>query len=496
MPTRRLVCLLLALSLAGCRSDPKIDADALTAARDPRLSTPQRAAAVERAWQDAQAGRTNRTAVRGDLKDVAWSVDLPPPVRLAALRAVIEDQDPALEPDSRSMLRLMLPREPAPEVTAYLADQARLKGWTDATPALVRSLSRPRAGERIDARPEHRALAALHPDRSVTELVYDVFRNPPDAKTLAVVTPDRVRADAWDLLARLDPTGQARAALLSSPDAATDPSLELMRTAQRDLRVLPLTGDEYLWLVSLASPTSRASRAWWAETAAVVAQLDAGRVGKLQLRHLEPIRLAARLTPDRLARSRDELLSQVEIRLADRPVRTRARGVRDAGAPTPERLAAWRDRLSWGDLVTILAIDDALRDPAVRASLLAQRDLDQADTRAEYGGLLRGDAPGDRPFAAVLYPPREGERAGDREFVAPPDMLEQGDLALAHYHFHAQSIQNAEYASPSPPDFAYAARFGRTCLVITSIASTTLSADYLQPDGVVLDLGDVRAPAR
>ena len=73
-------------------------------------------------------------------------------------------------------------------------------------------------------------------------------------------------------------------------------------------------------------------------------------------------------------------------------------------------------------------------------------------------------------------------------------MIEQGDRSLAHYHFHAQEPRNSSYAGPSPADLAYAARLGRTCLVFTSVGSDTLNADLYQPDGVVLDLGELRRP--
>ena len=44
-------------------------------------------------------------------------------------------------------------------------------------------------------------------------------------------------------------------------------------------------------------------------------------------------------------------------------------------------------------------------------------------------------------------------------------------------------------------DLAYAARYGRSCVVFTSVSGGVLNADLYFPDGVVLDLGEVREPS-
>lgn len=486
------VGLVLALAiLAGCRSGTSVaERDPLTAARESRLSVAQRTDAVKRAWAEATAGKTNRAAVRTDLKDLAWSVDLPAPVRIEALSAIFSDESSAA--DNQNLARLMLPREPEPTVTARLAQEAGSRGWVETTPALVRSLSRERAKSPDAQRPEYLALRTLHPQEDVASVVKQVLLAPPkDDAGSTLASPDRIRADAWDLLKRLDPDGSVRAGILVDVERTTssDAGLEALRAGLKDLRVAPLSGDEYLWLLELRRGRDKARSGWWSETSGVVAQLPTERVGRLQIRHLEPIRWSAKARPERLAMSRDELLSEVRSRLSKRDVIFRSRRERDAAPPAPERLSAWENRLSWGDLIAVLAVDDAVRSPGVVRSLLTQRDMDRADERAEYGGLLRVDGAGAEGFAAVLYPPREGERRGDNEFVASPDMMEQGDHALAHYHFHAQQVRYSEYAGPSPVDLGYAGRYGRTCVVFTSIGSTTLNVDYYQPDGIVLDLG-------
>ena len=48
----------------------------------------------------------------------------------------------------------------------------------------------------------------------------------------------------------------------------------------------------------------------------------------------------------------------------------------------------------------------------------------------------------------------------------------------------------------STSSFDYAAKFGRACVVFTGISRDLLDADAYFPSGVVVDLGEVRAPAR
>ena len=149
--------------------------------------------------------------------------------------------------------------------------------------------------------------------------------------------------------------------------------------------------------------------------------------------------------------------------------------------------------MSWGDLLTVLVVDEALSDVGVRRALVGHADLDFKDKTTEYGGLLGFQA--DAKPRVVLFPPRPGQRQGDQKFIASDDMLAASDLALAHYHFHAQKRQNGDYAGPSEGDMVYAARYGRTCLVLTSLGERELAVDLYQPDGVILDLGDFSAGA-
>jgi len=125
-------------------------------------------------------------------------------------------------------------------------------------------------------------------------------------------------------------------------------------------------------------------------------------------------------------------------------------------------------------------------------------EFDRRDETTEYGGTVDAsptDLPGQRAvMRAVLYQPRPGQRVSDTTFIASDDMISASDRSLAHFHYHAAERNNAAYAGPSLEDMEYASRFGRSCLVVTSLGSDELAVDYYQPGGIVIDLGLIAAP--
>ncbi|MBL9032247.1 MAG: hypothetical protein JNM80_11145 [Phycisphaerae bacterium] len=493
--TIRVVAVGSLMTLGACAS-ARPDPDPMSQVRDSKLSTAARIKAIDRRWASASEGARERQAAREDLKTVAGPGAWPAPLRLAAMRALADDRSEQGEADTKRLAILMLPRETDPGMTTLLSGLAAERGWTDATPALVRSLGRwnPRVAD--TERPEAKAIRTLNPDRPLAEVVWGVFVAPPEERsTLRPVSAERIRADAWDLLSRLDPTGDQRAAWLSTaPEEATGAIADL-RACVRDLRCAPLTGDELRWLGSLRDFTKPANRSWWEAATAAVGSTDPERTGRLQLRHIAAIHWAAAHGSPWLSADRATLLAELKSKLASRPVHRRVRGERESRAPSSERLADVAATISWGDLLVALVVDKSLGGTRLARTLRAQAEMDREDTSAEYGGLLVASPPNaDPPFNAVLYPPRPGDRRGDREFVASADMIAQSDHALAHYHYHAQKARNVEYAGPSQADILYAARLGRACVVFTSIRADTLNADLYLPGGEVIDLGTVVSP--
>lgn len=499
--------------LAGCSSAPS--PDPLLDVRNPELSISKRIRAVDASVQLAAAGEIEPQALRRALKSLAWSDSTAPELRVACLEALLDDRTPEGQADTRAMIRLMLPRERNTRVVHMLAQEAVARGWTDVTPSLVRRYAFPQKGVPDENRVERAAIQALHPTRPVEETVFDVFlsagRSPgEEASEGPGEEPDsgfganwvlRTRVDAWDLLARLDKDGALRLRLFgveASRAATDDPLLGDMHACLRDLGTLPLTGEELRWLTQLRDEADAASLRWWDEARAAVSPLSAEQRHGLRLRHAEPVRWAAAHRAEWMGMSRSALLSELQRRMLGREVTHRSGEWGTRGRGAEESLSAWSDTLAWGDILTLLVVDEATRDPRVVRSIARQAEGDRADRTTEYGGLIHSyDVPGADAglFRAVLYPPRAILRRGDAEFTASPEMIADGARALAHYHLHAQRENSRAFAGPSPGDLDYAARTGRTCVVFTTLGGGEIGVDCYFSGGVVVDLGRVSAAA-
>ncbi len=483
------VCAASLVLASGCDTTTRAKDNPLGTAAN-RTETPyMRKVAVDTIREQRAKGEgANPQAV---LKDIAWAFKDPPAVRAAAVDALLNDPDPAIAADAREMGRLLLPRDPSREVVNLLCRTAMERGWTEYIPALVRSAARPVPESDDATRSELVALRALGGGRSVEQIAFDVFMTPPKATDDKLDWQMRSRADAWDLLARLDADGSKRAQLLAAAESpGEDPILAALGACRRDLRTVPLSGDELTWLASLRKPEKKDNTAWWREAAAAVAQVPTD-VGDLRLRHVEAIRWAAAYRPQLLKSSRAELLGQIKSMLAKRTTHRRVEKEGPNTGPIPSELIENREsELSWGDCLSIIVIDGAMREPQVVAAFFAQAQGDAADTTTEYGGLLAFKR-GSEKATCMCYPPRPAQRQGDERFVASDDMIAAGDLALAHYHFHVQREKNEDYAGPSARDLDYATRFGRSCIVFTSVRRGVMNADYYQPGNTVIDLGEI-----
>lgn len=481
-----LLSALVLILVAGCSgSGETTSGDPLVDARNEKLATWRRVDAVKAAWADPDPVR--RASVRESLKDQLWSSQTPPDVRVTIIDLFAADPNPAGLADTRRELRSMLPVEPDREIVSAICRKVVTGQWTEFAPAVVRSYARPVEKVPDDKRAERIALQSIAPDRTPERVAFDVFLRPPDDQPDAPVKlRERTRQAAWDLLARLDPSGDQRRQWLdqASPD---EPVVRDMRRLLADLRVVPISGGEIAWMTALFDPADTRAAQWLAQTQPIVASLTAQQAQGLRLRHLEPIRWASTNRTAWLAASRAELLAELESRLKGRTFRERGE-TKSFARPVPSRLRDWSDRLSWPDLVAILAVDDAFLAPAAKDAVFTQVDADQRDDTTEYGGviLLRDDAP-----RFVMYMPRGSERMGDRRFIASEELIDAGRLALAQYHFHVQTWRNSDFAGPSVEDLQFAARHGRTSLVLSGIAEGELNVDLYQPDGVVLDLGNI-----
>ncbi len=490
-----------ALVLGACGGGSKVSRDPLSDMQDSSRDPRDRAAAVDAAWGQAAGDPVRVAGVQRSLKTIAWNANESPALRVKALETLMNDSDAKVVEDAREMGRLMLAREVSRQVVVYLCKTAGERGWTDYVPSIVRSYSRPSPVLIKEAeRAENIALRELNPGKTVQEVAFEMFVSPPEMPpAYGVDWPQRLRADAWDVLARIDREGELRQQLMDRITSVpqSDPLLANMALCARELHAMPIAGMELAWLTSLRDPAKKGNAAWWSEASGVIARLrqeHSGTMGDARyfsLRHLEAIRWASEHRSAWLAMDKTALVGEVQGRLKSR--RTTIRKWGSTQAPYSELLKDTAGRLRWADLLTMLVIDEALRSGGVATALGRQAELDRKDTTTEYGGIViaRG-RDGEARFEAVLYPPRPGQRRGDQHFVASDDMIGSSDLALAHYHFHTQTWANSDYAGPSPEDLEYTAKSGRNCVVLTGVSEGVVDVDYYQPDGVVVDLGELK----
>lgn len=501
-----LLALLLCLGLIGCSSSAaaRVEREPLTILRNPQRPLAEREAAADSAWKQAQRSPEDKAAVRATFKEMVWSASLPSSLRGKLYKHLAEDPDPASIEDTRRLTRLMIPREPSREMEVYLCQTAGAKGWTDCIPALIRSYSRPVPLVRDEDRCERIALIELGGSTPLIETVFAVFLNPPDED------PDspadyraRTRADAYDVLGRLDVSGAYRKRLLEDPSLAGDdqPVVALLRRSMSQLKVIPISGEELRWLERLADPKNVRNAAWWSEVQGIVASMPPEKLDGLQMRHLEPLRVAALYHRDLFEKDRATLASEMKSAVGGRKTVQRSNEAQGIVKAPKEQIEVWEHGLSWGDWLTISLLDRAVRQKDFIERLFVYVGIDREDRTTEYGGLIltaqnvgdgRATTADPGKIVAWLFPPRPGQRPNDTEFIAPEEMILSSDRALSHFHFHVHRGRNSEVAGPSAADLAYSALSGRGCLVFTSLGTDELNVDYYQPNGVVIDIGTIQ----
>lgn len=465
---------MLSIVVGGCETSPPA-APPMARLQDRTQRWDDRARAISLARDDLREDELQ--AFTATVSSIAWEPREPAPLRAAAVRALMLDADPNVHEAARTRAKEVLPQEASREVVLAISTAAADRGWTDFTPSLIQSYSRVvRLVPNEDDRAERQALDRLHPGKACERVVFDTFAD-------AGLWGDNIRGrmGAWDLLGRLDPTGSVRSAWIDAAPGG-EPYIDALKACRRDLRAVPVTADQLKWLMSLRGSQNSA---WWAEASSAIAGIT--QQADLSVRHAEIIRWARAERPAWLAASRESLLSGLRASLATRDHHPRT--IDGMGTPLQERLGQVEDRLSWADVLTILVLDHALRSGDMLSRLCQQATLDQKDQTTEYGGTLNLVG---KSWDLTFFPPRPGERQGDHMFIASPDMIARSDRSAAHYHLHAQTWSNSEYAGPSSGDLAYARRFGRACLVFTAIDDCELAVDYYQPDGVVVDIGTLR----
>ena len=480
--------ILAALVATACQSTPKAPPSTADAA-DAKADAADRKRAIAQAGAELKAGEGDIAATRESLKSVIWKRSNYWKLRAAALDALLEDQSNLA--DTQRMLMLLLPTESVLgtwKMIEYIGDVAVQRKWTDLTPGFVVSYAHQVPSPEDPDRPERKAIEGLHPDRPVTDVVFDVFVGRYD-----VNLAERERLAAWGLLCRLDEESGHTTELLAQLDAnaaSGDTLVAALHAAAVDLHAVPETGDQLEWVNAMRNE----HKAFWSECTVTIARLTPEQLEGFALRDAAGVRWAATFRPEWLTLSRAALLQEVERRYDEAKHTWRTGG---SNTQVDESLRRAKDKLAWGDLLLILIADEALRDDQVVAAIFDQADEDRGDTSTEYGGVIDclPNSPSDSPqFAAYPYPPRPSQRLGDNRFVASDDLIKAGAPALFHYHFHVSTFDNRKYAGPSMGDLEYARQYGRSCIVFTSTDRNSLNADYYQPNGARLDLGTIQRP--
>ena len=487
--------LVLALPLISCSGtsvtqgpvDPSVMLD-----RDADFNLRQHA--LRNAWDAAESSDTPRQDVRSMLKRLAWQRGAPGSLRVLAIDQLMRDE--ANLDDTRAMIAYMLPTESRvghEVVLERMSAIAAERNWQGLKAPLVRSLANDVPSIPDRERPEYNALASLSETGDPSESIFDVFAGASSPYRISSEDGDTRtrRLEAWALLTRLDPSGDAvrrmidRAEIDDTLDPEARTLIEDARAAVTTFGTVPSSPEQLAWVGRLRRGDSTEL---WSRGESLADSLTSEKRPGVRLRHLAGLLWARDNAPDVFDMPRRSLIEEIDARLSG--IRKHSRG---AGAGRKrEIIREWRDELTWADLVLIATAMRLGEQPDARAALFAQADRDHTDRTTEYGGLIVATESG--ALMPRLYPPRTSQRYGDRRFVASDDMIAQGDDALFHYHFQAQDHDNQGYAGPSLGDIQYAQRFGRSCLVFTFVDEDALNADYYQPDGARIDLGVIKRP--
>ena len=383
--------------------------------------------------------------LRQALVRIAWSDREPIQIRQYAMDRLLAD-DPAFFWASADSHIESVDQWPAMEYLFALALEHHHQPFTRTA---IRSYARVSRQYADDQRPEKTVIVRLNPGVELCQVIFDVFEEPGDrAHQLA----------AWELLCRVMPAEQRRRKLLGSTSSTL-----LVADLQAGMTVLdrwPATREQVAWLQLLRHGD-------WSSIKQMVAKLNPSQRAGLAVRHLSVLARQGSHTSE---------LALPEALEGRQHVDRKKTGVRRT-TPLSQR---WDDGLAWADVWVMSELLKMMDDRALTAQLFRQADADLADTTAEHGGVLT-------PGHVTAFMP--WLRRHDHVYYATPACIAAMRHGLAHYHFHTQAHDNADYAGPGAGDLAFAQRQGANCVVFTFIDRNTLNVDYYNAQGIVVDLG-------
>jgi hypothetical protein len=399
-------------------------------------------------------------------------------VREAAFDRLLEHDRERLDRTIRQHLPLIKARGWHRRLCELIAENE----MTELTPALVSSWANV-VGFVDDAdRSEYEALCRLYDPDQVIDVVFDVMVGASKPYQTAL------RSRCWQLLNRLGERQRLMQLLLDQQQVAPEDLMLIdLRAAALELRIVPRTREEVLWVRKLRQPEHAG---FWSQAADVVRELPESRWRDLELRDL-PIMVAASIhEPWLLTADNEEIYERIAAYLSTATLHVDPDRFTGFPGSYPQRLPEQRKVLTWSDLSAMLLAVRAMQVPQVADHLFDYADRDHADKSCEYGGVIRLDDKG--RFEILEFPPRFRRR--DNEFIASQQMMDAGYTAVFHFHFHVQKRRNQKYAVPGMGDLNYADNTRANCLVLTSINLDILNVDFYRHGRMIVDLGEVKRP--
>ncbi|MEM1109595.1 MAG: hypothetical protein AAGH99_12990 [Planctomycetota bacterium] len=436
----------------------------------PRPATPE--IILDRSLNDSRRADAIRSiALDGEGTDealvalhlLAWSDRHPVTLRSQAMDRLIEHDAEAFW---RAADRWLVTVD-APGMIKAIGERAIANDREDAIPALLRRWAIPQKAAVEMGRPEAVAFRRLVSPTAIREALWGY-----------VISPDRRAAEAaWMVWFRISngPAGRQKI----NGESGDTPLLEDLRAAAAAVDHLPRNREELHRLTALRQDAER-----WVSWSKLRESVHPRLRGHIALRHLPVLaRLDKGHKPFGPMRRASGL--QSHLRGSQRFARQRPAG------RAVDDVSGGGLSLSAADVAVAHEVVLAMNERTVVSAWFAQADADHADKTTEHGGVLTWDAQG-KP-TAVAFPPKQKE--GDQKYFSPPELIEAMYTGLAHYHFHAQEYENAEFAGPGRGDLEFVDALRTHALTLTFIDRDRLNVDLAFPGGWVLDLGCIERPA-
>jgi hypothetical protein len=144
--------------------------------------------------------------------------------------------------------------------------------------------------------------------------------------------------------------------------------------------------------------------------------------------------------------------------------------------------------LTVADLWNLTLLNEMLARQRVREGILMTAEQYRASRQMRRGGLISYDQGQAEPR---LYPPEA--RGAEDQYVPTERMMRDSVDALCFFVGHFDQLPNdAAQTGPTTAELRLAKESNLCGLILTSLAGDRLSAIYLNPDGITIDLGEYR----